>query len=157
MLKVLAASILMLFGLSACGQSDDRQPAGKTLQQHMDEQKLAIGCEEGRKIAPENDKPARENLDWAGKYTERHCGSDGKTCIQIRNLTLNTDGTAMRELITNGKQAYNMPVKFTWEDNGNVINVEDAGRFYVADQQLLWLKGNTSAYPDSSVLAMCKE
>lgn len=117
--------------------------------------KIAIGCDD-QPIAQENTSPAKDSLSWTGTYSERHCREEGKPCIQIRNLTLNADGTAIRELIMNGTSMYKSPVKFTWEDNGNVISVEDAGRFYVAQNQLLWLKDGNMIYPNASTLAMCK-
>lgn len=152
MLQKMAFISFVLLGLAACDQVGEmKQQAGLG----DPNPKLALGCD-GKKIAKENTEPAKDNLDWTGTYTERHCNQKGKPCVQIRHLTLNADGTATRELIMNDKSMYKVPVKFTWENNGNVINVEEAGRFYVAQNQLLWLEDGNMIYPNASTLAMCK-
>lgn len=72
-----------------------------------------------------NNKSAKDDLRWHGKYTEKMDCNNGK-CSQVRYLTLNKDETFSYEFVRNGKSQYVETGKFTWEGNGNIVN---AGRY----------------------------
>lgn len=93
--------LILLFSLSACGQNDEPSICTMT----------------------PNQQSAKDHFNWQGTYTERIDCEKGKGCGQVRQLTLNADETFSYGLVTNGKSQYLEKGKFTWEDNGNIVNI----------------------------------